>query len=53
MREVSKIYFTFPLIRVYFRVASLALSGAPFLAGFYSKDAIIEAFFYRGSNIFI
>jgi NADH-ubiquinone oxidoreductase chain 5 len=53
IRSVSKIYHAYPLLRLYFVVASLALSGAPFLTGFYSKDAIIELFSSQRPNIFV
>lgn len=52
IRRFTKIYYSFPLVSLYFRVASLALSGAPFLAGFYSKDLIIEYFFIASINSF-
>ncbi len=53
IRSVSKIYSSYPLISIYFTIASLALSGAPFLTGFYSKDAIIELFISQRPNSFV
>mgnify|MGYP001791418902 CR=1 FL=1 len=32
-----------------FNLANLALCGFPFMAGFYSKDLIVESFLYRSS----
>lgn len=34
-------------------MANLALCGAPFLAGFYSKDLILELRLYSNTSIFI
>ena len=40
-----------PITIVYFNVANLALCGAPFLAGFYSKDLILEVCLFNPINI--
>lgn len=34
-----------------FNLANLALCGFPFMAGFYSKDLIVESFLYRSSPL--
>lgn len=52
IRSLSKFYICFPVIRIYFSVASIALSGFPFLAGFYSKDLIIEMVLFSFNNSF-
>ena len=39
-----------PVVVSSLHVANLALCGAPFLAGFYSKDLILECGLYRGAN---
>lgn len=42
-----------PLVSSFFMVSNLALSGMPFLAGFYSKDLILEIVYFSNINLFI
>nr|AYG93189.1 NADH dehydrogenase subunit 5 [Triops sp. EPP1] len=53
IRVMGGLSFSFPLIGAYFNMANLALCGMPFLAGFYSKDAIIESAMMSKLNSFI
>jgi len=68
IRAIGGLCINIPLTSSFFNIANLALCGIPFLAGFYSKDLILEMvrfsyinfymyfiflFFYRfNSNIF-
>ena len=42
-----------PLIRSFFIVSNLALCGMPFLAGFYSKDLILEIVYFSNVNFVV
>ena len=50
IRLIGNVVYFIPLTRGYIRRANLALCGTPFLAGFYSKDIILEIIFIRDLN---
>nr|YP_006576024.1 NADH dehydrogenase subunit 5 [Sphenophorus sp. BYU-CO246]ACZ58551.1 NADH dehydrogenase subunit 5 [Sphenophorus sp. BYU-CO246] len=50
MGGLSKIM---PLTCIYFNICNLSLCGFPFLAGFYSKDLIVEIFSMGEFNFFV
>nr|YP_009050446.1 NADH dehydrogenase subunit 5 [Paraglypturus tonganus (nomen nudum)]AIG22694.1 NADH dehydrogenase subunit 5 [Paraglypturus tonganus (nomen nudum)] len=51
IRMMGSIPGFMPLTTMYMNIANLALCGAPFLAGFYSKDLILEVAFMSNINI--
>nr|QLY89762.1 NADH dehydrogenase subunit 5 [Pollenia angustigena] len=52
IRLMGSLSFMMPLTSSCFNVANLALCGMPFLAGFYSKDLILEIVSFSYMNIF-
>jgi len=53
LRSIGNTLFQIPIIRVTLLAANLALCGAPFIAGFYSKDIIIETILFSPLNFII
>ena len=51
IRRMGGIWRKIPVTYVVMWVGSLALAGIPFFAGYYSKDAILEAAWAKGSAI--
>lgn len=45
IRAIGAVPHTLPAVAGYITICNLALCGAPFLAGFYSKDLILETLF--------
>nr|CDN96559.1 NADH dehydrogenase subunit 5 [Cherax quadricarinatus] len=52
IRNMGSLVMCMPLTSVCMNLANLALCGMPFLAGFYSKDLILEVAFMSEVNIF-
>lgn len=53
LRWMGNTLYTAPITSTCILVANTALCGFPFIAGFYSKDIIIEAALFSKQNIFI
>jgi NADH-quinone oxidoreductase subunit L len=51
MRKMGGIWTKIPVTYVVMWIGSLALAGIPFFAGYYSKDAILEAAFASHSAV--
>nr|YP_003204782.1 NADH dehydrogenase subunit 5 [Cymbium olla]ACF04876.1 NADH dehydrogenase subunit 5 [Cymbium olla] len=51
IRSMGLIYFQAPLTTMSMNIANLALCGAPFLSGFYSKDLILELSTYSSMSL--
>ena len=53
LRALGRLWKDIPLTIRCLNIANLALCGAPFLRGFYSKDLILEIFLFSPCNILI
>nr|WMC20966.1 NADH dehydrogenase subunit 5 [Mastigoteuthis agassizii] len=53
MRQISNVSKLLPVTSVFLNISNMALCGMPFLAGFYSKDLIIESLIMGNMNIFV
>ena len=53
IRKLSLISTQIPITTACFIISLLALCGAPYISGFYSKDLILEIIIFNPSNIFI
>jgi NADH-ubiquinone oxidoreductase chain 5 len=53
IRYIGGLIFQLPITILYFNLSNLALCGTPFLAGFYSKDLILEILSFINFNFFI
>jgi len=51
LRTLGVIGLFCPVVRVWIGVSNFALCGIPFLAGFYSKDLLIEKSLERSANL--
>merc|ERR1719268_643920 len=53
IRMMGGLVYHMPLTGICINLANLALCGTPFLAGFYSKDIILEVAFMSSINLTI
>lgn len=53
IRFIGGLRVYIPITSLFLNISNLSLCGIPFLAGFYSKDLILEIFIIRNLNFFI
>jgi len=53
IRSIGRICQQKPLLIICLLVSNLSLCGVPFLAGYYSKDLILENLFIKNLNVFV
>nr|YP_009170510.1 NADH dehydrogenase subunit 5 [Loliolus beka]ALE33714.1 NADH dehydrogenase subunit 5 [Loliolus beka] len=51
MRQISNVSNLLPVTSTFLNISNMALCGMPFLAGFYSKDLIIESLVVGNMNL--
>nr|VFU78701.1 NADH dehydrogenase subunit 5 [Proasellus cantabricus] len=51
IRSMGNLVYSMPLTAAFFNLSNMALCGFPFLAGFYSKDLLMEAILMTDVNI--
>nr|YP_008593213.1 NADH dehydrogenase subunit 5 [Sepia apama]BAN81940.1 NADH dehydrogenase subunit 5 [Sepia apama] len=51
MRQISNVFNLMPVTSMFLIMSKMALCGLPFLAGFYSKDLIIESLIIGNMNM--
>nr|YP_008855163.1 NADH dehydrogenase subunit 5 [Sepia aculeata]AHA82372.1 NADH dehydrogenase subunit 5 [Sepia aculeata] len=51
MRQIKNVFNLMPITSMFLIISKMALCGLPFLAGFYSKDLIIEQLIVGNMNI--
>nr|YP_009537161.1 NADH dehydrogenase subunit 5 [Callistoctopus luteus]ATU06700.1 NADH dehydrogenase subunit 5 [Callistoctopus luteus] len=53
IRDIKGVWYSLPFTSVVFNISNMALCGFPFLAGFYSKDLIMEMLLVSNMNLFM
>nr|YP_010454199.1 NADH dehydrogenase subunit 5 [Sepietta neglecta]QXJ42228.1 NADH dehydrogenase subunit 5 [Sepietta neglecta] len=53
MRQINNVSKMLPVTCMFLNISNMALCGLPFLAGFYSKDLIIEMLIIGNMNLFM
>nr|QXJ42124.1 NADH dehydrogenase subunit 5 [Iridoteuthis sp. GS-2021] len=53
MRQIGNVSKLLPITCVFLNISNMALCGMPFLAGFYSKDLIVESLIMGNMNLVV